>query len=133
MISEKAMSINRSSFGCSTHFLNKRALPAFLVILSIVISGCSVGNSDSFGPNDKFEFDFRESELGWESFFTDYNVDNEDGMELQSGYRQLPEPLNTSDRALYISAVNQSDDVQMMFRRQVADSSRMPHIVCSSE
>jgi hypothetical protein len=70
-------------------------------------------------PDSIFEFDLRESESWWAPFFTPYNVDNEEGMELRSDYRQLPEPLNTSVRALFISALNQSDDVKMMFRRQI--------------
>src|SRR6056297_3220816 len=90
-----------------------------LLIIILSISGCNVSDSDSSSADAVFEFNFRESQFEWDAFFTNYNVDNEDGMELQSGYNLLPEPLNTDDRALYISAVNQSDDVKMMFRRQI--------------
>lgn len=90
-----------------------------LLMIVLSISGCHVSDSDSSSADAVFEFDFRESQFEWDAFFTNYNVDNEDGMELQSGYNLLPEPLNTDDRALYISAVNESDDVKMMFRRQV--------------
>lgn len=100
-------------------FINKLFVGSILFVAAGLFAGCSATDSSDTGPSAVFEFDFRESQFEWDAFFTNYNVDNEDGMELQSGYNSLPEPLNTDDRALYISAVNQSDDVKMMFRRQV--------------
>jgi len=41
------------------------------------------------------------------------------GRDLKSGYQSLPEPLDTTKSALYISGVNHSDDVKMLFRKQV--------------
>lgn len=66
-----------------------------------------------------FEYDFSESEHNREPFFTDYPVDNEENMELETEYHILPELLNTNKNAHFISAFNKSDDVKMMFRRQV--------------
>lgn len=100
-------------------FINKLLAGLILFVAAGLFVGCSATDSSDDAPDSVFEFDFSESKSGWDAFFTNYNVDNEDGMELQSGYNLLPEPLNTDDRALYISAVNQSDDVKMMFRREV--------------
>ena len=105
-----------SQFG---RFINNLFLILILFFAKGLFTGCSATDSSDAETDAVFEYDLRESESSWESFFTNYNVDNEDGMELQSGYRHLPEPLSTSDRGLYISAVNQSDDVKMMFMRQV--------------
>lgn len=40
-------------------------------------------------------------------------------MELTSGYRALPESVAPADSGLFVSAVNHSDDVKMLFRRRV--------------
>jgi len=85
------------------------------------LTGCSTTGSEPSEAEAVFEYNFREAEAGWEPFFTDYNIDNTEGMNLRSGYRTLPEPLNTSDMAHFISAVNQSDDVKMLFRKRVTD------------
>ncbi len=88
-----------------------------LIITASVLSGCDVTDSDT--PAQTFEYHFDESEHGWEGFFTGYNVGWEDDMELTTDYRNLPEPLDTTQHALYISALNQSDNVKMLFRKQV--------------
>lgn len=99
-------------------FLTVRALFITALISTMYLAaGCDItGNSE---PEETFEYNFRESEEAWEPFFTDYNVGWEEKMELTADYRKLPEPLNTDDYGLYISAINHSDDVKMLFRKQV--------------
>src|SRR6056297_1241904 len=92
-----------------------------LLVIFLFLTGCSTTGSEPSEADAVFEYNFRDTEAGWEPFFTDYNVDNTEGMDLRSGYRTLPEPLNTGDMAHFISAVNQSDDVKMLFRKRVAD------------
>lgn len=90
-----------------------------LIVGGGMFAGCNVTDTSNEEPDAVFEYDFRESEFGWESFFTNYNVGNSEGMDFETDYRSLPEPLNTADMAQYIRATNQSDDVKMLFRREV--------------
>lgn len=93
----------------------------FLLILFgflFILSGCDTTETE-MTLTDVYEFDFRESEASWQPFFTDYNVGWEDDMELTAQYRTLPEPLDTTDYGHYISAINRSDDVKMLFRKEV--------------
>lgn len=90
---------------------------ALLLTMASLLAGCEMaGNSNS---PIVFEDDFRESESSWKPFFTDYNVGWEEKMELESEYRALPEPLNINENAHFISAINNSDDVKMLLRKQV--------------
>lgn len=102
----------------SPKLLKQRTMPAItFIVIAYLIAGCDI--TDDGNDEAVFEYDFRESAASWEPFFTDYNVGWGEDMELTSDYRTLPEPLNTEDSAHYISAVNHSDDVKMLFRKQV--------------
>lgn len=92
-----------------------------LLIAGGMLTGCDLTDSDTVEPDVVYEYDFRESEASWEPFFTDYNINQEEDMNLRAEYRSLPETLDTTDQGHFISAVNQSDDVKMMFRKQVED------------
>lgn len=109
-------------------FMMKSAIGQSNISLSAVLiplivfgsfTGCNLSNSGTEEPDAVREYDFRESEASWEPFFTDYNINQEENMNLQAAYRSLPEPLDTTDRGHFISAVNRSDDVKMMFRKQI--------------
>jgi hypothetical protein len=102
---------------CTTiHF--KRLIFFILIgIMVIMTVGCDKTDDDQTVVI--YEYDFRETDGDWESFFTGYNVGWEETMELTASYRNLPEPLNTEDSGLFISAMNRSDDVKMLFRKQV--------------
>lgn len=91
----------------------------FLAVLTLLLllSGCDLLERDE--PDEVLTYDFRESAGDWEAFFTGYHLGWDDKMELAHGYRSLPKPLDSSDHGLFISALNQSDDVKMLFRRQV--------------
>tara|TARA_R100001143_G_C3361089_1_gene135919 strand:+ start:17865 stop:18539 length:675 start_codon:yes stop_codon:yes gene_type:complete len=82
------------------------------------MTGCGI--NDSNVSDTLIESDFTESADSWEPFFTGYNVGWGDKMDLTSEYRSLPEPLNTNENGYFISAVNNSDDVKMLFRKQVS-------------
>lgn len=91
------------------------------LLVSAFITSCdtlkSIDEESDF--QSEFEYNFHESDHGWEAFFTNYNDGWEEKMDLQADYRSLPEPLDTIKSALYISGVNHSDDVKMLFRKQV--------------
>lgn len=93
------------------------------LLVSFIITGCDSLEStdDEFDFQSEFEYNFRESDHGWESFFTNYNKGWAEKMDLESDYQPLPEPLDTTESALYISGVNHSDDVKMLFRKQVEE------------
>ncbi|MEX0608016.1 MAG: hypothetical protein WD016_01740 [Balneolaceae bacterium] len=99
-------------------FYNLKAKTLVCILLACLFHGCGTTETDPEIAGE-YEFNFRESEHGWEAFFTDYNVGWGDDMELTSDYRSLPEPLNTEDNGHYLSAVNLSDDVKMLLRREV--------------
>ena len=99
-------------------FFTLRALYFFaIIILIILLTGCGI--TDDREVVESFEYDFWESPADWEPFFTNFNVGWEEKMELTADYRNLPEPLQTEDHAHFISAINRSDDVKMLFRKQV--------------
>lgn len=90
-----------------------------LLIAGGMLTGCNLTDSGTVEPDIVHEYEFRESEADWEPFFTDYNVNQEEDMELRAEYRSLPQPLDTTDSGHFISALNLSDDVKMMYRKQV--------------
>lgn len=101
----------------------KEKLMVAVILLTAggMLTGCNVTNEDSIEPDTVYEYDFRGNEASWEPFFTDYNLDREEDMNLQAEYRPLPKPLDTTDMGHFISAVNLSDDVKMMFRKHVGN------------
>ncbi len=116
----------KSNFSISAKIIPEKFLSArsvFLLASVFIIylaAGCDITGSSNRDDVTTFEYNFRDSEESWEPFFTDYNVGWGEDMELTADYRKLPEPLNTSENAHFISAVNHSDDVKMLFRKQVS-------------
>lgn len=90
---------------------------AVALFLPVLLAGCDTFGSDD--PAVEYEFDFNTSEHEWEAFFTGYPVGWGEKMELTSDHRPLPDSTELSGRGLFISAVNNSDDVKMLFRRPV--------------
>lgn len=90
-----------------------------LFIIGIWMTGCNINDTDE--TTTLFESDFRESTQSWEPFFTGYNVGWGEKMELTSDFRLLPDPLNKNENGYFISAINNSDDVKMLFRKQVSN------------
>lgn len=93
-----------------------RALCGLLLPL-LVFTGCDAAGTES--PGGKRDFDFSTSDHGWEAIFTDYPVGEADDMELTTGHRLLPDSSRLEGKGLFISGVNHSDDLKMLFRRQI--------------
>jgi len=89
----------------------RQVLP-WAVLLAALASSCS--EADRLG----YDFDFAQGTHGWVAGFADYPPANEGIYFLESDYRPLPEPLDTSRNALYISGVNRSDDLFMYYKGQ---------------
>jgi hypothetical protein len=75
--------------------------------------------------------DFAQGTQGWIADFADYPVGQDDFYELEADYRTLPEPLNTTENAQYISGNNHSDDLWMYITGQVVGlEQNRRYIVC---
>ena len=73
---------------------------------------CSCSDADRLG----LDFDFAQGPQGWVAGFADYPAGGEASFRLVADYRSLPEPLDTSRGALFISGVNRSDDLFMFHK-----------------
>jgi len=98
----------------------KLLLVIFLVALSVQIVGCSaITGSDDDTPDYTHSYNFNEEPKGWKAMFSNYGVGREDFFELESGYRSLPEPLNTNRTGFYLTGFNHSDDLNMLLKHRV--------------
>jgi hypothetical protein len=93
-------------------------------LLTMAAVGCGIVACDGtlgLDPHDGMEvnYDFRTAGNGWVAGFTDYPIDGEEMMELESGLLPLPAPLDTTRAGFMLSAMNRSDDVFMYIRRQL--------------
>lgn len=59
------------------------------------------------------------STAGWTVGFADYPAGDEEIYDLVAEVRQLPAPLDTTRRALFVSGSNRSDDLFMFLKRPV--------------
>lgn len=95
-----------------------RHLLSTMVLASGLFMGCS---EDPIDPSEPLtvRVDFSTGQQGWMAGFSDYPPADEAIYHLQSDYRALPAPLDTSQRALFISGVNRSDDLFMYWKGQI--------------
>ncbi len=84
----------------------------WVALAAALACGCS--EADRLG----YDFDFAQGPQGWTAGFADYPAGDEGSYLLRSDYRSLPEPLDTSRSALFISGVNRSDDLFMFYKGQ---------------
>ena len=91
---------------------------ATALAVCVTIAACS---SNPNGPSDArtFAFDFASGPLGFVAGFADYPPADASTYFLTADYRSLPEPLDTSRQALFISGVNRSDDLFMFYKGRV--------------
>jgi hypothetical protein len=96
----------------------KRHLLLSVVLVSGVFVSCS---EDPIDPSEPLtaRVDFSTGQHGWTAGFSDYPAADEPIYNLQSDYRTLQAPLDTSQRALFISGVNRSDDLFMYWKGQI--------------
>ena len=99
--------------------MKKRSRGAMVTMLVLAVgSWCLTGCSDTGTVG--YDFQFSRGPQGWVELFADYPADNEGIFDLVADYRPLPEPLNTSQSALYIAGTNRSDDLWMQYQTQVS-------------
>lgn len=94
------------------------------ILLTIIFSfffGCA--NDESNLPQKQkvvtLTYDFISNRQNWEGDFTDYPNGEEDFYEFLFEYSTLPDPLNTSKRALKQSGNNHSDDLFMFIKTKI--------------
>jgi len=89
----------------------------FLAILALagVPAGCAE-TPVAPGPMPvTLDLDFTTETHGWEAGFSDFNVGDEEQMELASGHETLPPGVEREGRGLFVGATNRSDDVFMFW------------------
>jgi hypothetical protein len=118
------MQIPNTSVDHSQNFFSVRPSSSLLLpfILLILLSfhniGCdSLTGSDA--PDQTYEYQFDEEPGDWSALFSNYGVGREDDFELESGYRSLPEPLDTDQTGFYLSGTNLSDDLNMFLKHRI--------------
>ncbi len=92
--------------------------PIFALLLLI---GCKSDN-DGFAPVNgagakTFDFEFNNGVQGWVAGFSDYPIGQDSSLELSSGWRPLPIPLQGN--GFNISGNNRCDDLFMYIKRRV--------------
>ena len=89
--------------------------------LVFIVSACDSSTSP-VGPDPEpvtLTYDFDDGQQGWTGFFTNYTVDESEGMDLVAEYQRAPQ-LPAIDQAAYVlGATNTSDDVKMLLKERV--------------
>lgn len=112
--------LKTSVFGC-----NRRYLSAFGVAIGLtlpaMLSGCG-GGSAGLSPNTPtaVSYDFNAGRQGWTADYADApsNVPPS-ALQLDYAHANLPQPLDTSKKALKLTSHNTSDDLWYFLKRQV--------------
>lgn len=103
------------------HLLNRMiSFSAVILVSGFLLSGCS-SNFGTDGEISFYEYNFDKQPDSWSALFSNYNVGEEDRFELESGYRSLPAPLDTSRTGFLLSGRNLSDDLNMYLKHQITD------------
>ena len=88
-----------------------------LVLIVMLLAGCS----QAVEPVT-VDFDFSETDQGWQGSFTDYPVGfDPDIYELEFGHNPLPEELGRDAKGLMLKGANRSDDLFMYLRKELTD------------
>jgi hypothetical protein len=84
---------------------------ATMMALLALLAGC--GGVGSTPDHATFTFDFGQGTQGWTTGFSDYSVGQEQLLQLDSGLRNLPPPLDQNRTGILLSGNNHSDDLFM--------------------
>lgn len=84
--------------------------------IGAVIAGC---DSNAETEAETFTVDFSEEPATWSALFSNFYPERAEDFNLISGYRPLPEPLDTSEPAFYLSGRNISDDLNMFLMHAI--------------
>lgn len=99
--------------------LGRRLVRLFaIVLLTLSVSSCDLIKleDDDF---DGVGFDLHQGWLGWDAIFTNFEAEREEEYELTVSHRQLPAPLDTRYRGIYVSGKNLSAELNMFLVRRI--------------
>lgn len=99
-----------------------KSLIIFLFVFVAV--ACSKDNSQG-GDAPTLTTDFENGAGGWVAGFADYPVGDDGRFELESGIRNLPQPLDQTRKGFFLSGRNLSDDLFMYLKKKV--TGLLPH------
>jgi hypothetical protein len=89
-----------------------------IVGLLVMMGACdTLGHSPS--PREVVTVSFDEQPDDWSVLFTNYVPDRLDDFDLESGYRSLPTPLDTTASAFYLAGTNRSSALNMYLKHRV--------------
>lgn len=95
------------------------SLSALIGVVLILVLGTGCDGLGNDGDARTITYNFSTSAQEWDSLFTDHPVNDADDMELTADHRAVPDSVDATGSALYVHGVNHSDDLKMLFRRQV--------------
>lgn len=81
----------------------------FFPLLVWWLASCT--KSDKPSDYREYSYNFNLGTQGWDSLFSDYPKGEESFYQLEFAYSHLPEPLDTTVKAIKISGNNHSDDL----------------------
>lgn len=84
-------------------------------MLRLLILICLILPIYAFG----IEFTFNKGIAGWEGEFADYPVDEDHFYELSWGWENLPFPVDSLTKGLFLNGNNHSDDLFMFVKRRI--------------
>jgi hypothetical protein len=91
-----------------------------LILIAVLTAACdTVGTTPT--PRTTVTVDFAEQPDDWTALFSNYDPARVDSFDLESDYRSLPEPLDTTRSAFYLAGTNRSDDLNMHLKHRVDD------------
>jgi hypothetical protein len=93
--------------------MSKFILP-FLFLLIITLPACKKDKELYRG----YTFNFETDAQGWNAYYSDYPVGQENFYELFFGHSRLPAPLDITVKALKITGNNHSDDLLSLIYRK---------------
>lgn len=104
-------------FPYKASYLRKELNPAkpmrpILVLLITAVWACPA-------YSQTYAFDFADGSEGWTGDFADYFIGEEEFFELEFSWETLPQPLDTTQRALKLVGANRSDDLFMFLKRKI--------------
>lgn len=91
----------------------KWAVAAFILFVG---AGCQ--NDEATINPVLTDSDFRTSADGWSADYSDYGVEQADIIHFEFAHKNLPAPLDTTKKALFVAGDNRSDDLFMFLKKK---------------
>ncbi|UKT64993.1 hypothetical protein [Pedobacter mucosus] len=90
-----------------------------LIFAALAVLGCKKSSPDNPTRTEILNENFADAPGSWIVDFADYPTGVETAWGLKGEIRNLPAPLNITDKGLMVSALNSSDDIFMFAKKKV--------------